>query len=244
LPALRPEKPFMSGCRSPGIDADEATESATARRRQRRGVSQNVVDQFWRRSPKRRPWDHDVAVGIARRWTRNGGGQQSGRVDAGAIHAAASRALKDVGLDRRGRSRWYARSPELVWMAQLDRATARPWSVVFGVVIRSWSPDNEWPSYPDAHLFQDYALYDSGVPDAVAQSRFDDHHSYFTTIMDHRHTLVPDLERREAVDFMARDLATFFRRVATLDALASAVRSGEVGGFVDPRLRQLAHGGE
>ena len=90
----------------------------------------------------------------------------------------------------------------------------------------------------------DYVLHDSGVPDAAPQSRFDDHRSYFTMIMDHRHTLVPDLERSQAVDFMARDLATLFRRVATLDALASAVRSGEVGGFVDRRLRQLAHGGE
>jgi hypothetical protein len=186
----------------------------------------------------------NLAVAIGRPLDAMVAASQSGRVDASAIHAAVSRALTDVGLDRRGRSRWYARSPELVWVAQLDRTTARPWSVVFGVVIRSWSPDNEWPSYADAHLFQDYALYDSGVPGAAAQSRFDGHHSYFTMILDHRHTLVPDLERSQAVDFMARDLATLFRRVATLDALASAVRSGEVGGFVDPRLRQLAHGGE
>ncbi len=95
-----------------------------------------------------------------------------------------------------------------------------------------------------AHFVQDYASYDSGVPDAAAQSRFDDHHSYFTMIMDHRHALVPDLERSQAVEFMAPDLATLFRRIATLDALASAVRSGELGGFVDPGLRHLAHDGE
>lgn len=185
-----------------------------------------------------------MAVGTGRPLDAMVAAVQSGRVDAGAIHAAVSRALTDVGLDRRGRSRWYARSPELVWVAELDRATARPWAVVFGVVIRSWSPDNEWPSYADAHLFQDYALYDSGVPDATTRSRFDDHQSYFTMIMDHKHTLVPDPERSQAVDFMARDLAALFRRVVNLDALVSAVRSGEVGGFVDPRLRQLAHGGE
>jgi hypothetical protein len=59
---------------------------------------------------------------------------------------------------------------------------------------------------------------DSGVPDAAAQARFDDHRSYFTMVMDHRHALVPNLERSQAVDFMARDLATLFRRLATLDA--------------------------
>ena len=169
---------------------------------------------------------------------------QSGCLDADGVHATVSSALTDVGLDRKGRSRWYSRLAELVWVAELDRTTVRPWSLVFGAVIRSWSPDIEWPSYPDAHLSQDYALYDSGVPGEAAQSRFDDHRSYFTMIMDHSHTLVSDDERIQAADFMAWDLATLFRRVATLDALASAVRARQIGGFIHPRLRQLAQGVE
>lgn len=163
-------------------------------------------------------------------------------MDADGVHATVARALSDAGLDRNGRSRWYARSPELVWLAQLDRATARPWSLLFGALVRTWSPDNDWPHYPDAHLAQDYALYGSGVPPAAALSRFGDHRSYFTMIMDHAHTLVSDDERRQAADFMARELATLFRRVANLDALAAAVHAQEVGGFVHPRLQQLAHG--
>ena len=151
-----------------------------------------------------------------------------------------SRALFDVGLDRKGRSRWYARSAELVWVAQLDRYSARPWGLISGAVVRAWSPDDGWPQYADAHLFQDYTLYGGGVPAAAMQSRFDDHRSYFTMIMDHTHSLVSDHERLEAVDFMARDVAALFRRVTTLDALATSVRTKELGGWVDPRLGRRA----
>lgn len=151
-----------------------------------------------------------------------------------------SRALSDAGLDRKGRSRWYARSAELVWVAHLDRYSAKPWGLMLGAVVRAWSPDDEWPQYADAHLFQDYTLYDSGVPAAAEQSRFHDHRSYFTMIMDHAHSLVSDHDRIEAAGFMARDVAALFRRVATLDALVSSVRTKELGGWVDPRLGRLA----
>ena len=161
-------------------------------------------------------------------------------MDADGVHAAVVRALEDVGLERKGRSRWYARSAELVWVAQLDRYMAKPWGLVLGAVVRAWSPDDEWPQYADAHLIQDYTLYGRGVPAAAALSRFDDHRSYFTMVMDHRHSLVSDHERIEAADFMARDVAALFVRVATLDALVALVRTKELGGSVDPRLARLA----
>lgn len=145
------------------------------------------------------------------------------------MHRLAASHLDAVGLDRRGRSRWYAASSELVWVAELDRSGARPWSVGFGVVVRAWltSPTTSFHS-SDGHYVQEYASHPSGVPASAAQYRWDDHASYFTACFDHRHELVDEAERDTACRYLAEDLAALFRTVATTAALVEAVRRGRL----------------
>lgn len=124
----------------------------------------------------------------------------------------------------------------MLWSIRLDRgASYSRWAAEFSTAVRAWPEENE-------HLRQDYALHGDAVPPSACAYRWDDHRSYFTAAFDHTSDGLPESERATAFGFMAVDLRSLFSTITTLDALAAAVRRGEVGGYVHRRLREAAEG--
>jgi hypothetical protein len=163
-------------------------------------------------------------------------------MDAEAVRQLVAESLNSTKLTRLGRSRWVMESPELIWVVEVDRASAwGSWAVRLGAVVRDWAPDRASPHASDGHLYQDYVNHGRGLPPGIESTGPSDHLSYFAMVLDHRHDNVSDAERRTAFAFMADELDLLVSEVRSTSQLATlAVSDRCTGAFVDPRLREVA----
>jgi hypothetical protein len=161
-------------------------------------------------------------------------------VDAGDIRRLAAEAFRAGAFERVAAGRWRARTEELSWAFDLDRGRSwSAWSVMVGIVVREWHVGLAVPRHNDGDVMIDYSLLGDAVPPAAAESRFDDHRSYFTMVFDHRHDLAGEDERRAAFAFMAGDLARLVGELPTVADLRAAIAAGLFdGGFVCRGLRE------
>jgi hypothetical protein len=162
--------------------------------------------------------------------------REDGAMDATTLHAAASKAMDAETFERRGRSRWFAIKPDLLWIFELDRGSHSSWAMMVGV--QPTDGDKLLPSHADeCAIYMDYSMLGSRVPDEAVDSRFDDHQSYFTMVLDHRHDLINHGEREGALRFMAEDLQAYADRIDTRESLLAVVADGMFDkGFVDGSL--------
>jgi hypothetical protein len=166
--------------------------------------------------------------------------REDGAMDATTLHAAASKAMNAETFERRGRSRWFAIKPDLLWLFELDRGSHSSWAMMVGV--QPTDGDKSLPSHADeCAVYIEYSMLGSRVPDEAVDNRFGDHKSYFTMVFDHRHDLINHGEREGAFRFMAEDLQAYAARIHTRESLLAAVADGMFDtGFVD---RALGSGG-
>ncbi len=163
-------------------------------------------------------------------------------MDAEAVRQLVAESLNSTSLTRLGRSRWVKESTDLIWVVEVDRASAwGSWAARLGAVVREWAPDRASPHASDGHLYQDYVNHGRGLPPGVESTGPSDHLSYYAMVLDHRHDQVGEEERRAAFTFMADELDALVSNVLTTSELASlAVSDRCTGAFVDPRLREVA----
>jgi hypothetical protein len=166
-------------------------------------------------------------------------------VDAKRIRQLAGEALNSQEFERAGTARWYRPTSELIWVFELDRGRSwASWALMIGIIVRAphragENAGNGQPHYTDGDLIIGYELLGQGVPPAASASRFNDHKSYFTMIFDHTHDLADEQERRQAFGFMARDLARWSNRLATVESLKAAIDVGDLhGALVTRGLRE------
>ena len=166
-------------------------------------------------------------------------------------------AMRDAQFERHPPT-WHWPTDELVWAVELNHALyGSSYSVEIGIWPRAFDPSLTWrpgphSSPPDGRLpcvgdcpmsiaYEDLRAIESvRPPAATSDSRFSDHSSYFTMLMDLKRGHVSDAEREEAIVTVAVRLAALPAVVPTLKALSRRYAEGMFeAAFIHRDLRPL-----
>ena len=153
-----------------------------------------------------------------------------------AYKQAIERSLAKHGFQRAKRA-WRRKGPELIWIVEVTKSPSwrKDWGVDIGIQLVE--RDDATLTVNDCDIQVDYLFLGDRVPEASQTSRFDDHTSYFSMILNTDHDFVEDDERLRSLEFIGADLGAGAEQLSTIAHLRQALSDGAFeGAFVRPDL--------
>ena len=159
-------------------------------------------------------------------------------MDSRQFKKIVSATLKEAGFAQHG-SRWVFETGELAWIIELEKSRySDRWNVGVGVSLGP-TGSRIAPTLNACAIQIGYELLPHGVPASAATSRFNDHRSYFSMVLDLGHDLLSDKERADAVQFMATSLKEMVELATSTEDLARLYRRGNFkAGFVSRKFKE------